>query len=306
MQKSSVRTILYRFLFLFIIVTLTACGEHAETFRFAFMTDIHVQPEKRAEEGFSSAIAAVNQIRPDFVLTGGDLIMDALGVGEGRADSLYDIYQKLITQFHMPVYNTIGNHEVFGLYEKSGIKPDHPAYGKQMFRNRLGNGRTYASFDHKGWHFILLDGIGFTPERKYYGHIDSLQLDWLREDLEKVDKNTPVVLSTHIPFFSVYGQMKNGPTYAMTQGSVITNALDVMKILEPYNLKIVLQGHLHILEEIHYGKTSFITGGAVSAAWWNVARDGFPEGFLVVSLEGSNFTWNYKTFGWKAQGPPKP
>ena len=62
----------------------------------------------------------------------------------------------------MPVYNTLGNHEVFGLYEKSGISPEHPEYGKQMYKNKLGDGKTYFSFDHIGWHFIILDGIGFT------------------------------------------------------------------------------------------------------------------------------------------------
>ena len=57
-----------------------------------------------------------------------------------------------------------------------------------MFRRRLGDGATYTSFDHKGWHFIILDGIGFTPERRYYGHIDSLQLEWLKQELDAIDQ----------------------------------------------------------------------------------------------------------------------
>ena len=55
----------------------TASKEH---FTFAFLTDIHLQPELRATEGFKKAIAKVNELNPDFVITGGDLIMDALGV----------------------------------------------------------------------------------------------------------------------------------------------------------------------------------------------------------------------------------
>jgi 3',5'-cyclic AMP phosphodiesterase CpdA len=265
------------------------------------MTDIHLQPEKNATEGFTAAINKVNQMGSDFVITGGDLIMDALGQTEGRADSLYDLYDNVITKFRAPVYHTMGNHEVFGLYEESGIAPDHPEYGRQMFSNRLGNGSTYQSFDHKGWHFILLDGIGFTPERRYYGYIDSLQLEWLKDDIAGVDKNTPIVLSTHIPFFTVYSQIKNGPTSAAGQGSVITNALDVLKIFENHNLKLVLQGHLHIVEEIKYGNTTYITGGAVSAAWWNGPRDGFPEGFVVVKVDNDDFSWEYMTYGWHAE-----
>ena len=97
------------------ILAFISCTKQSESFTFVFMTDIHVQPEKRAAEGFRSAIDKVNSINPDFVITGGDLIMDALGQTQGRSDSLYNLYQNLMAQFKMPVYNTMGNHEVFGL-----------------------------------------------------------------------------------------------------------------------------------------------------------------------------------------------
>jgi Icc protein len=285
------------------LLLLSACTSSDDAFRFAFMTDIHLQPELRAEEGFAKAIEKVNDLKADFVITGGDLIMDALGQSFGRADSLYNQYFNMLNLFKMPVYNTMGNHEVFGLYKKSGIAVSHTEYGKMMYKNRLGDGKTYYSFDHKGWHFIVLDGIGFTSDRRYYGYVDSLQLVWLTNDLANVSNKTPVVISTHIPLFSVYGQMQNGPTFAMSEGSVITNALDVMNKFIHHNLKMVLQGHLHIVEGIRYRNTSFITGGAVSGAWWKGAKDGFPEGFVVVDVSGDDFDWNYDTYGWQAENP---
>ncbi|MFO7670024.1 MAG: hypothetical protein R6W31_10235, partial [Bacteroidales bacterium] len=51
-------------------------SEAQEGFTFAFLTDIHLQPELNAVAGFQKAIDTINQIRPDFVLTGGDLVMD--------------------------------------------------------------------------------------------------------------------------------------------------------------------------------------------------------------------------------------
>ena len=87
----------------------------------------------------------------------------------------------------------------------------------------------------------------------------------------------------------------------MSESSVITNALDVMQILQGYNLRLVLQGHLHIVEEIRYQNTSFITGGAVSGAWWKGSRDSFPEGFIVVDIKGNDFTWQYETYGWQVE-----
>ena len=288
------------------VVLILSLGCEPSGFRFVFMTDIHVQPERHAAEGFRAAIEKANSLRPDFVITGGDLIMDALGQSYGRADSLYDLYESLIQNFRMPVYNTLGNHEVFGLYEKSGVSPEHAEFGKEMFKKRLGNGRTYYSFDHKGWHFIVLDGIGITEDRRYFGFIDSVQVEWLKEDLAGLSKDTPVVVSTHIPFVTVFGQMTHGGTYAMSESSVITNGKPVLELLDDYNLKLVLQGHLHILEDIFYEGTHYITGGAVSAAWWTGPRDGFPEGFVVIDVKGHDFSWSYETFGWQAKVEETP
>ena len=97
-------------LILSVAISLNSCTDNAKSFRFVFMTDIHLQPERRASEGFASAIEKVNALDPDFVITGGDLIMDALGQSFGRADSLYNLYQTMLPLFKMPVYNTMGNH----------------------------------------------------------------------------------------------------------------------------------------------------------------------------------------------------
>ncbi|MEN8226323.1 MAG: hypothetical protein ABFS05_13285, partial [Bacteroidota bacterium] len=36
-----------------------------ESFSFAFMTDIHLQPEQNAVEGFRAAITEVNALKPE-------------------------------------------------------------------------------------------------------------------------------------------------------------------------------------------------------------------------------------------------
>lgn len=96
-----------------------------ETFSFVFLADIHLQPQRNANVGFLQAIDTINKMAPDFVLTGGDNIYDALGQTYERSKSLYDLYIESMKNFTMPVYNTIGNHDVFGLYEKSGVEPTH-------------------------------------------------------------------------------------------------------------------------------------------------------------------------------------
>jgi len=285
------------------LVLLQGCenGTKENSFRFVFMTDVHLQPELRADQGFSQAIEKVNQLKPDFVVTGGDLIMDALGQSFERSDSLYDLYDQLCRQFEMPVYNTLGNHEVFGLYEKSGINPNHPEYGKVMYKNRLGNGKTYFSFNHKNWHFMILDGIGFTEDRRYIGHIDSVQMQWIKNDLSAVDKETAIALFTHIPFISAAEQFLSGATTAPSPSSVVGNSTEVLELLWDHNLKLVLQGHLHIVEEIKFRDVHFITAGAVSGRWWKGSNNGFPEGFVVIDVKDDELSWKYQTYGWNAE-----
>ena len=121
------------------------------------MTDIHLKPELRAPEGFQMAIDKVNELNPDFVITGGDLVDDALKASYGRADTLYKLYKEMTKGFNMPVYNTMGNHEIYGYSCNREVDPEHPEYGEKMFEKRIG--KRYYSFDHKGWHFMILDGI---------------------------------------------------------------------------------------------------------------------------------------------------
>jgi len=276
--------------------------EETPGFSFAFMTDIHLERERQGLEGFQTTIKKVNELKPDFVITGGDLIMDALGVTYGRADSLYDLYQETEKQFDMPVYNGMGNHEIYGLYPKSGSDTTHEEYGKKMFEKRIG--KRYYSFDHKGWHFMILDAIGVTPQRTYIGQIDEAQIEWIREDLAGLDPATPLVISVHIPFITTYTQLTQGPLVASGPGTVITNGREVLELFLPYNLKLVLQGHLHFLEDQFVdNKVHFITGGAVSGRWWQgPPSQNVEEGFLLIKAGDDQISWEYVDSGWEAVG----
>lgn len=278
--------------------TLPVPGENE--FTFVFMTDIHLQPEKNAVEGFTKAIEKVNSLKPDFVITGGDLVMDALGVNFERADMLYDLYAENMKKFNMPVYNTMGNHEVFGLYsEKSGIKPDHPEYLEKMFVNRLGE-KNY-SFDHKGWHFMILDSVEEGDDGNYYGSIDSLQAEWIKTDLAGIEKETPIVISTHIPFFTTFQQVLYNSTDPNGSGLVITNSKQVKDLFKGYNLKLVLQGHLHVVEEIYIMDCNYLIGGAVCGAWWKGSNYGTEEGFMFIRVKEGAFSWEYIDYGWEVE-----
>jgi Icc protein len=278
--------------------TTTTTTTEEDGFSFAFLTDIHLQPEKAAVAGFRQAIDSVNKLNPDFVITGGDLVMDALDQTYGRVDSLYDLYIEVSGELNMPVYNTVGNHEVYGWHrDEEGIE-SHPEFGKKMFESKMGD--RFYSFDHKNWHFIILDAIYRSEEGHYIGKIDQEQLEWLKGDLGKTDKLTPIAITVHIPFITSATQLSQGALAANSEGGVITNSLEVLELLWEHNLKLVLQGHLHFNEDLFVGnKVHFITGGAVCGLWWSNELGALPEeGFQMIHVKGDELSSEYIDYGW--------
>jgi len=285
-------------LLIFLVFGCTSEKTRQPDFSFAFLTDIHITPDRSASQGFQQAIDTVNKLNPDFVITGGDLVMDALGQTRSRADSLYQLYGGLMKGFKMPVHNTVGNHELFAFYNKN-IDTLDSDYGEGMFRRYFGN--PWQSFDYKGWHFIILKSIEQTPTRGYEGKINPIQMEWLKQDLAKVDDKTPIVVSVHIPLITAYNQWQEGGQQVNGAGSVITNGKEVMDLLRKKNLKLVLQGHQHYYEDLFMDGVHFITGGAVSAAWWSGPNGTLEEGFMLIRVYGNQIKSEYVDYGWQAR-----
>lgn len=275
----------------------TASAEPAKDFTFVHFTDTHIQPELKAASGCKDCFAAINRLRPDFALSGGDLVFDSNETTPRRAADLFDLYAETVKRLEAKVHTVPGNHDVVGLSTKSGIAATDPMYGKRTFEDRIG--KRYSSFDHKGWHFILLDSIGITPARTFIGQIDDEQIAWLKSDVAHLAASTPIVVLTHIPLVSAVMQIVPDP-WKEPSTYLVTNAQQVLEILRPYNLKAVLQGHTHIRETVVYNGCQFITSGAVCGNWWKGARLGHPEGFGVVRIHDGNLSWSYQTYGFVA------
>ncbi|MCI0628265.1 MAG: metallophosphoesterase [Acidobacteria bacterium] len=271
-------------------------------FSFIHYTDVHVQPELHGDVGYGQAVSVMNRLwpKPAFAIGGGDFVFDSYQTKFERADALYKLYRQITNKLDLPVYHAIGNHDVFGVGVQSGVNIDHPEFGKKMFANRVGEGQTYRSFDFQDWHFVLLDSIYLTPDRAYEGRIDAAQFAWLQNDLQVVGPRRPVVLVTHIPFFSIYGTFEKGATEPVLPSRVIVNTKEVLEFCAGYNVMLILQGHLHIVESHQYKETRYITSGAVCGNWWKGPRMGHPEGFAVYTIEDDQIGWSYHPFGWQA------
>jgi 3',5'-cyclic-AMP phosphodiesterase len=269
----------------------------SESFNFIFMTDIHLQPEKNAVEGFEKAIAEINNLNPEFVITGGDLISDALKQSYGRADSLYKLYQNVSGELNMQVHNAMGNHEIFGICNSKTDLSNNPEYNEKMFEKRLG--KSYYTFEHKGWKFFILNSVEKSNNGCYLGWIDDKQMEWIKDELSKTDRKIPLAITTHIPFITTFKQIYNGSTVANDSSLVVANSKNVLHLFKDYNLKLVMQGHTHITEDVFIDGVHYITGGAICGAWWNGPNRNTQEGFALFHVNGDKFTWEYVDYGWE-------
>ena len=256
-------------------------------FSFAFFTDLHLNNgNNNCFQGFDQAINDAKSKDVDFIMTGGDNVdIDVLAKDAKTAHELYQKYALKIENAGIPFYPTIGNHDRFW-----GVEKGDPLYNEGLFEKYIHE--TTYSFNHKGWHFIVLNTAQIC-DGSYC--VDQEQKEWLANNLAKVDKQTPIVVSVHVPFLSVYYPALRGD---YTDTDTFSNFKEIWDMFENKNLKMVLQGHMHLYEEIKVKGVQFITAGAVSASWWGGAYHGTEEGYLKVDINGNNFDWEYVDYGW--------
>jgi 3',5'-cyclic AMP phosphodiesterase CpdA len=275
-------------------------------FRFVHATDMHMQPTLGAEEGIRQAVRRILSLdpRPDFVLTGGDNISNGMSLSRADALAMFGKLEEAYKPLEMPVHHCIGNHDVYAWFSKDDAQRKEPDFGKKMFQDRFVRAPLYRAFDAGEWRFILLDSIA-PAEGSYRGWIDDEQLQWLKGEVERVGRQRPILICTHIPLFTIYTQYAIGGVEATPANLIINNNRQVYEILKGYNVKAVLQGHTHVREECEYAGTRYITSGAVCGEWWTGPRLGVdPEGFSVFDVEGENLRWQYVSYGWKARSRP--
>lgn len=281
---------------------LTLPSPRRRRFRFAYLTDIHIQPELGAADGVALAVKKVLSLspRPDFILTGGDHVMDALKASPERAELQFKLLTEALKPLEMPVHATVGNHDPYGWGRKDATQND-PLYGKKMLEERFMHAPSYRSFDFGDWHFVILDTIQFREGSTWFGQLDDAQLTWLADDLAKAGTKNKIV-TAHVPVMSLITQYTEGTTKAPNDMTLLANGKEVHELLSKHQVRAVLQGHTHVIEECDYMGIKYITGGAVCGDWWKGYRLGIhPEGFMVFDVDGDKISSQYVTYGWKAR-----
>ena len=258
------------------------------------MTDVHLNPrnEGDCDGGLRKALADVRTRDVDFILFGGDNVEANYHLGAEHEHEVVDMYtrfRRIVDESGIPAYFTIGNHDTFDRFEGHEDKIGYGYFEKFC-------GPVRQSFDHKGIHFVTLNSL--VPDSKGRWSVGDEQLEWLKGDLDAAGKDTPVIISMHVPMLSLYYPVVDG---IFSGADMVTDSKKTFDLLKRYNVRLVLQGHQHIHEEIQERGRWFVTGGGICASWWSGPLADTEEGYVLVHVDDNgDLSWEYIDYGWDA------
>lgn len=277
-----------------------AFADQKEDFTFAYISDAHIQHIKgdkfvrNWDQGLKRAVAETNLLvpKPDFVVFGGDLAQ------LGTAPEL-DHGAEIMSALKYKTYYVMGEHDYY---------LDLGKYWEKLF------GPQYYSFDHKGMHFVVLNSVltydEWTHERWPTAEqrmlemagldnpngspfmVGEAQRKWLKEDLAKVKKDTPIVVFSHSPIQKIY----KGWNF-WTE-----DAEEVQALLKPFNKVTVLYGHVHQIQYNQIGNISFHSAMATAWPWpypstYALAETHLPV--LTVPMNRADPFFERDATGWQ-------
>ncbi|MCB9709094.1 MAG: metallophosphoesterase [Myxococcales bacterium] len=258
-------------------VTVKAQGPsaHPSAFTFAYISDSHLYDRKLNDRFVNQLLRAVDDInamdpQPDFVFYGGDLSQLA-------QPTELELGSQILKNVKAPLRMMVGEHD---WYLDMGEK------WRELF------GEPTYSFEHKGFHCVVLNSIiekdfwtarKLTPMERMLTvagldngvqnsfSVGEEQRSWLKQDLDKVPKTTPLIVFSHSPLYKLYK-----PWNFWTD-----DAEEVQKLLKPFRSVVVIHGHTHQILTHRMGNIQF--HGMLSTAWpWPYAPEGMPP--LTVQM----------------------
>ena len=200
--------------------------------------------------GVEQIVTAANLHRPDFLFHCGDLTP----FGQ---ENQYQAIKTVLDQSLVPVYTTIGNHDI-----KGG--------GGVLYEEYFGSS-TY-SFDINQAHFTVFNTSS--------GDASIQELTWLEQDLSQTAADFKFVF-THIPPFDP----RTGDNHSLLNpdtGPVL------MSLFEEYEVDVVFTGHIHMYNEtVVNGVRYVITGGAGANLYADQDSGGIYHYMNVTLNKGS-------------------
>ncbi len=201
-------------------------------FFFIQMSDTHWGfSDPKVNPDFSvtlkKAVSMVNNLstQPDFIMFTGDLTHTTDDDNERR--KRLKEFREIVSDLRVKSVRFMpGEHDA---------ALDNGAAFQEFF------GATHYTFAHKGVNFIVIDNVS-DPS----GSIGDAQLQWLGEELKKLDKNARIVVFTHRPLFDL----------APSWDWATRDGAKAIELLMPYKNVAVFYGHIH---QVHNQMTGHIS-----------------------------------------------
>jgi predicted phosphodiesterase len=254
--KSYLKSIAAMFLFFLICANAGAEGESSlgnYPARFVILGD---RTGGHVPGLFGKALEEVESLKPDFVLTVGDMI-------EGYTEDTtilnreWKEFDSIMSYLTMPVYYTPGNHDI----TTDGMLDHYTRHA----------GQPYYSFDHRGIHFIILDNSRYTTTDEF----SEEQLNWLIEDLQKSNEALFTMAFFHKPFWNE---------------TVVEGKPDTLHTLFVNNgVDAVFSGHYHVYFSGEYDGIIY-TGVGATGAYEEPGPSGFGNHYVWVTISDEDIT----------------
>ena len=262
-------------------------------FSMAFISDVHLHPGAIPEKGLADALKHINQKKNkiDFIINGGDAIMDSLNASKEYTDVQWQLFKKILAEHNqLPVYHSIGNHDIWGWFLPEPKPVNDALYAKKWVLETLKMPQRFYSFVHKNWKFIILDSTQQNPKGGYIAKLDEAQMSWLKEELATTPANQFICLVSHIPLLSIcaglyFNKTQENGDLVIQRNLMHTDFLDLQNLFSKYNnIKACLSGHIHMQDEIHYFGIPYYCNGAICGNWWKGAFNNFEPAYALFDF----------------------
>lgn len=207
------------------LLTGTACltpqllSGKTKNVRFGLLTDSHYadrEPSgtryyRQSLDKMKECINLLNREKVDFAIHLGDFKDERPDPRESDTLRFLDEIETEYARFKGPRYHCIGNHDLDSI-------------SKEQFQARIVNTGipskdTFYSFDHHGYHFIVLDPNFHADGRPHHkgdfewfdAHLTDEQWQWFETDLNNT--RLPVIVFSH---FTLYEYVKGDAVFHIT------------------------------------------------------------------------------------------
>ncbi|MEO0093587.1 MAG: metallophosphoesterase [candidate division WOR-3 bacterium] len=205
------------------------------------------------DEVFEQIIKEIEILKPDFLITVGDLIEGYTNKKE-TIESEWNYVLGQMNQTAIPFYLTPGNHDIWDAQSES-------IYIRHF-------GKTYYSFDYQRCHFVIIDNSRCDS----FAEIPQIQLEWLKRDLKRHKRAPLTFCFLHKPFWHYSNQAEK-----------------IHQIFKQGGVDYVFSGHNHHYFSKIWDSIVYIQVGPSGSRYKNYTKEaqGAFQNYLLVKIKNN-------------------